>query len=200
MKRPFDIVGSALLLLVTAPLFAGIAVAVLVSSGRPIFFLHQRVGRHGRAFRCLKFRTMVVDAEMWLSRDDALGARHRAAGFKLPLREDPRVTPIGRFLRRTQLDELPQVWNVLVGQMSLVGPRPLVSEELAWFDDADRQRLLSVRPGIFGPWTARGRGRPGYPERAKLDLSYVDRAGLKEDLRLLVAHLPVVFRGQADDA
>ena len=188
------------MLLVTAPLFAGIAVAVLVSSGRPIFFLHQRVGRHGRAFRCLKFRTMVVDAELWLSRDDALGARHRAAGFKLPLREDPRVTPIGRFLRRTQLDELPQVWNVLVGQMSLVGPRPLVSEELAWFDDADRQRLLSVRPGIFGPWTARGRGRPGYPERAKLDLSYVDRVGLKEDLRLLVAHLPVVFRGQADDA
>jgi lipopolysaccharide/colanic/teichoic acid biosynthesis glycosyltransferase len=199
LKRSFDIFGAAIVLLVTAPLLAAISVAVLLSSGRPVLFRHRRVGKEGRAFLCLKFRTMVVDAETWLSRDDALSARHRAAGFKLPVREDPRVTPVGRLLRRTQLDELPQLWNVVVGEMSLVGPRPLVSEELVWFDEDEQRRLLSVRPGIFGPWTARGRGRPGYPERAKLDLSYVSRAGLKEDLRLLAAHVPVLLSGQSDD-
>lgn len=199
MKRFFDIIGSSTLLLATAPLMAVIAVGVRLSSGAPVFFRHARIGRAGRGFECLKFRTMVVGAEEWLVRDEALAKRHREEGFKLSLRHDPRVTSIGRLLRRTQLDELPQFWNVLVGDMSLVGPRPLVSDELEWFTEEECDRLLSVRPGIFGPWTAKGRRRPGYPERAQLDLSYTECAGLARDVQLLLAHLPVLLRGQGDD-
>ena len=199
LKRLFDILGASVLLLVSSPLVVGIAVLIGVSTGLPIFFRHERVGRQGTVFHCLKFRTMVVDAEEWLSRDDGLNARHREAGYKLPLSEDPRVTSIGRLLRRSQLDELPQLWNVIVGDMSLVGPRPLVDEELSWYEGEARGKLLSVRPGIFGPWTALGRSRPGYPERAQLDLSYVDNTSVLHDLRLLSAHVPVVLRGQSDD-
>lgn len=199
VKRFFDIFGSCVCLVATAPLVAVIAVAVWLSSGAPIFFRHGRIGREGRRFECLKFRTMVVGAEEWLERDETLAKQHREEGFKLPLRDDPRITSIGRFLRRTQLDELPQFWNVLVGEMSLVGPRPLVLEELEWFTEEERELLLSVRPGIFGPWTAKGRDRPGYPERAQLDLSYTRRTGPARDARLLLAHLPVVLRGQGDD-
>ena len=199
MKRFFDIIGSSTLLLATAPLMAVIAVGVRLSSGAPVFFRHARIGRAGRGFECLKFRTMVVGAEEWLVRDEALAKQHREEGFKLSLRHDPRVTSIGRLLRRTQLDELPQFWNVLVGDMSLVGLRPLVSDELEWFTEEECDRLLSVRPGIFGPWTAKGRRRPGYPERAQLDLSYTECAGLARDVQLLLAHLPVLLRGQGDD-
>lgn len=199
VKRFFDILGSSTSLLVTAPLIAAIAIAVRLGSGAPIFFGHGRIGRAGRRFECLKFRTMVVGAEEWLVRDETLARQHREEGFKLALRDDPRVTSIGRLLRRTQLDELPQLWNVLVGEMSLVGPRPLVSEELEWFTEEEQERLLSVRPGIFGPWTAKGRGRPGYPERAQLDLSYTDCTDAGRDVRLLLAHVPVLLRGQADD-
>ena len=200
LKRFFDILASSVFLIGTMPLLAVIAVTVRLSSGAPVFFRHGRIGRAGRHFECLKFRTMVVGAEEWLERDAALARQHREQGFKLSLRDDPRVTPFGRLLRRTQVDELPQLWNVLVGDMSLVGPRPLVMEELEWFNEDERGRLLSVRPGIFGPWTAKGRGRPGYPERAQLDLSYTDCADLARDLRLLLAHLPVVLKGQADDS
>ncbi|MDE3004263.1 MAG: sugar transferase [Gemmatimonadota bacterium] len=199
MKRFFDILGSSVLLVGAVPLLAVIAVAARLGSGAPVFFRHERIGRDGRSFECLKFRTMVVDAEEWLERDETLARQHREEGFKLSLRDDPRITSIGRLLRRTQLDELPQLWNVLVGDMSLVGPRPLVTEELEWFTEDERRRLLSVRPGIFGPWTAKGRRRPGYPERAQLDLSYTDCAGPARDFRLLLAHVPVVLRGQGDD-
>jgi len=199
VKRFFDILGASALLIATAPLLVAIAIAVGLGSGAPVFFRHGRIGRAGRRFECLKFRTMVVGAEEWLSRDEALAKQHREEGFKLALRDDPRVTSVGRFLRRTQLDELPQLWNVLVGDMSLVGPRPLVSEEFEWFTEEERDRLLSVRPGIFGPWTAKGRGRPSYPERAQLDLSYTDEAGPARDVRLLIAHLPVLLKGQGDD-
>lgn len=199
LKRLFDILGASVLLLVSSPLLIGIAVLIGLSTGLPIFFRHERVGRRGGSFYCLKFRTMVVDAEGWLFRDHGLKARHREAGFKLPLSEDPRVTSIGRLLRRSQLDELPQLWNVIVGDMSLVGPRPLVDEELSWYEGEARGKLLSVRPGIFGPWTALGRRRPGYPERAQLDLGYVDNTSFLKDLRLLSAHVPVVLRGQSDD-
>ena len=143
---------------------------------------------------------MIVGAEEWLSRDEKLSVRHREQGFKLPVCEDPRITSIGRILRRSQLDELPQLWNVLMGEMSLVGPRPLVAEELCWFNTEDTKQLLSVRPGIFGPWTAQGRRRPSYPSRAELDLSYVkEGSSVLKDAALLLRHVPVVLRGQSEE-
>ena len=200
MKRLFDIIAALALIALSAPLFLGIALLIVVLSGRPVLFRHRRVGRAGQPFSCLKFRTMVIGAEDWLSEDERLLAEHRKNGFKLPLAQDPRVTSVGRFLRRTQLDELPQLWNVITGDMSLVGPRPLVEEELGWFEGDTAHQLLTVRPGIFGPWTALGRRRPGYPERAEVDLSYVGRASLIGDLGLILAHVPVLLQGQSDDS
>ena len=199
MKRVFDIVLAVALGLIAAPLIIGVAVAILVFSRGPVLFRHRRMGRGGRSFDCLKFRTMVVDAEEWLARDEGLRAEHRNGGFKLPLERDPRVTAVGRIIRRAQLDELPQLWNVLVGDMSLVGPRPLVEEELCWYPGDAETRLLSVRPGILGPWTAMGRRRPGYPERAEIDLGYASGSSLSRDLALIVAHFPVLLQGQAEN-
>ena len=200
VKRLFDIVAALAMIALSAPLLLGAALIIVLFSGRPVFFRHQRVGRWGQSFHCLKFRTMVPGAEEWLSEDEQLLAEHRKNGFKLPLGKDPRVTKVGHFLRRTQLDELPQLWNVVVGDMSLVGPRPLVEEELFWFDGGSAEQLLSVRPGIFGPWTALGRRRPGYPERADVDLGYVGRVSLLGDLGLLLAHIPVLLQGQSDES
>ncbi len=200
MKRLFDILASLALIALSAPLFLGIALTNAVLSGRPVFFRHRRVGRGGKTFQCLKFRTMVIGAEDWLSENEQLMAEHRMNGFKLPLARDPRVTNVGRFLRRTQLDELPQLWNVIAGDMSLVGPRPLVEEELGWFEGDAAKRLLSVRPGILGPWTALGRRRPGYPERADVDLSYVGKTSLLRDVGLILAHVPVLLQGQSDES
>ncbi len=139
---------------------------------------------------------MVEDAEEWLEQDPELKARHRKEGFKLPRCEDPRVTAAGRFLRYSHLDELPQLLNVIRGDMSLVGPRPVVEEELAHYGDRAGE-LLSVRPGIFGPWTALGKRRPGYPERAEVELTYPRAApGLMGDLKLLVRNIPVLLQGQ----
>jgi len=195
LKRTFDIVTSLALLVLSLPLFVVVALAVKLTSRGPVLFGHARCGRYGRDFRCLKFRTMVEDAEAWLERDPDLAAAHREHGFKLPLRADPRVTPVGRVLRFTHLDELPQLLNVVKGDMSLVGPRPIVDEELAWYGDRTAE-LLSVRPGVFGPWTGQGKRRVAYPERAEVELGYVRNAGLLADCLILLKHLPVLMRGQ----
>ncbi|HEX6939830.1 MAG TPA: sugar transferase [Longimicrobiales bacterium] len=196
-RRAADILGASILLVLTAPLLAAAALAVVIGSGRPVLFGHVRLGRGGRPFRCWKLRTMVVDAEAQLERDAALRRRYIECGFKIPLSEDPRVTRVGRWLRRTHLDELPQLFNVLRGEMSLVGPRPIVRDELEWFG-ADAAVLLSEKPGIFGEWASRGRRRPGYPERARLELQYVRNRTLGRDLRILLRSIPAVFGGQGD--
>ncbi|HEX7120119.1 MAG TPA: sugar transferase [Longimicrobiales bacterium] len=196
-RRAVDVVGAAVLLALTAPLLAFGALLVLVGSGRPVLFGHVRLGRGGRSFRCWKLRTMVVDAEARLERDPALRRRYVEHDFKLPLAEDPRVTRVGRWLRRTHLDELPQLVNVLRGEMSLVGPRPIVRDELEWFG-SEAAVLLSEKPGIFGEWSSRGRRRPGYPERARLELYYVRNRTLGRDLRILLRSIPAVFAGQGD--
>ncbi len=194
-KRALDVVGAAALLVLTAPLVALCAVLLKLSSRGSVLFGHRRCGRNGEAFECLKFRTMVEDAEKWLDEDGHLRAAHRRNGFKLPTDDDPRVTRLGRLLRRTHLDELPQLLNVLRGEMSLVGPRPIVEEELEIYGDRGEE-LLSVRPGIFGPWTALGRRRPQYPERCNVELSYGFSASLRRDVGLLLRNLVVVLKGQ----
>lgn len=200
LRRVADVTLASALLVVTLPLLALSALAVLVSSGRPVFYGHERVGRDGATFRCWKLRTMRVDAEARLRADPELHDRYVANGYKLPPGKDPRVTRVGDWLRRSYLDELPQLFNVIGGSMSLIGPRPVVREELEEFQELEEfgggvELLLSVRPGIFGAWTSRGHHRPHYPERARLELDYLRSRSLRRDVVIMARSLPVVLRG-----
>lgn len=196
LRRGLDVAVAAVLLAFALPLGVLGALAVLLFSGRPVFYGHARIGRHGRVFRCWKLRTMEVGAEERLRLDPSLRTRYRTNGYKLP--SDPRTTLPGRWLRRAYLDELPQLVNVLAGSMSLVGPRPVVAQELEEYGTGIPD-LLSVRPGIFGAWNSLGRRRPGYPERARIELEYVRTRTLRRDLAILLRSLPVVIRGFPGD-
>jgi exopolysaccharide biosynthesis polyprenyl glycosylphosphotransferase len=192
LKRTLDVVLSVLLMIVLAPLLLAVAVAVRVNSPGPIVFGQRRLGRHGRMFRCLKFRSMYVDAEQRLRADRRLYGQYVRNNFKLPEETDSRVTPVGRFLRRTSLDELPQLWNVLRGEMSLVGPRPIVPEELAHYNESS-PLLLSLRPGLTGSWQVNGRSSVPYPERAWMELEYVQNWTIGTDVELLIRTVPAVL-------
>jgi exopolysaccharide production protein ExoY len=187
LKRAFDLVGAAGLLAALLPVFALLAVLVKADGG-PALFAHERVGRGGRRFGCLKFRSMVVDSAERLEALLAADADARAEwdGTR-KLKRDPRVTPIGRFLRATSLDELPQLINVLRGEMSLVGPRPVLAAELAaHYGPAAAAQYASVRPGITGLWQVSGRCETSYAARVALDLRYVANPSLLSDLRILL--------------
>jgi len=190
-RRAIDLAGALLALGALSPLFAAVALAVWWKIGRPIIFVHRRLGRAGRPFRLYKFRSMRADAEQALRASPEAYRRYVDWNFKLP--DDGRITPLGRFLRRASLDELPQLWNVLKGDMSLVGPRPIVPEEIAQYGDYGRM-LLRVKPGLTGLWQVSGRSEIGYPERARLDLQYVGGRSLERDLRILIRTLPAVIR------
>jgi len=191
MKRFVDVGLSGVGLLVLSPLLLVISVAIAIESRGPVLFRHWRVGRGGRGFHCLKFRTMETDAEQRLRRDPELWASYRENGFRIPDDADPRVTGLGRWLRRTSLDELPQLINVFLGDMSLVGPRPIVHEELEHYAGSERL-LLSVRPGLTGLWAVSGRHRLGYPERANVELGYVRTWSLSGDAGIVVRTLRAV--------
>jgi lipopolysaccharide/colanic/teichoic acid biosynthesis glycosyltransferase len=171
--------------------------AIRLESRGPALFRHRRAGRHGVVFQCLKLRTMRVDAEAVLQSDGAMYEAYLQNHYKLPDDSDPRITRLGRLLRRTSLDELPQFWNVLVGDMSLVGPRPVVAEELSLYGE-DSALLLSVRPGLTGAWAVGGRHGVGYPERCELELRYVREWTLRTDLRILARTVNAVV--QPNDA
>jgi lipopolysaccharide/colanic/teichoic acid biosynthesis glycosyltransferase len=192
-KRAFDIVAALLGLVLVAPLLCLLSVLICLESPGPPLFRHQRVGRGGRRFGCLKLRTMRRDAEQLLRASPALYDEYRRHHFKIPEDRDPRTTRIGRWLRRTSLDELPQLWNVLVGDMSLVGPRPIVAEELALYHGSHTQ-LLSMRPGITGAWAVSGRNCIGYPERCEVELRYVREWNAWMDARILLATVSTVLR------
>jgi len=180
-KRAIDILTSAMLLLLFAPLFVAVAIAVRLSSPGPIFFRHKRLGKGGREFWCVKFRTMVVDAEAQLERDPELRKRFQE---RFKLKNDPRVTRVGAFLRKTSLDELPQLLLVLRGDMSLIGPRPIVRAEIDKYG-VHYEKLLSVKPGLSGMWQAFGRSDISYDERIQMDLHYIEYRSLRLDLMLL---------------
>jgi lipopolysaccharide/colanic/teichoic acid biosynthesis glycosyltransferase len=195
LKRALDLFGAAALLAVLAVPLVLIALLVRVDGG-PALFAHRRIGRGGVPFRCLKFRTMVPDAEArlaaLLATDPAARAEWEATR---KLRDDPRITRIGRFLRASSLDELPQLINVLRGEMSLVGPRPVPEAELAACYGAAAEHYKSVRPGITGLWQVSGRSDTSYADRVALDVAYVTRPSLREDLRILLrTPLVVLFR------
>jgi exopolysaccharide biosynthesis polyprenyl glycosylphosphotransferase len=188
-KRGLDIAGASLLTLLALPLLAALAVAIKLDSRGPVFFHQERIGRGGNRFRLLKLRTMVLDAE---TRRAELFAQSKEPGW-LHLDHDPRITRVGRLLRLTSLDELPQLWNVLKGDMSLVGPRPLVAEEDRMVDDWARGRL-DLTPGITGLWQVLGRTSIPFEEMVKLDYLYVTNWSLWGDVRLILRTLPVVLR------
>jgi lipopolysaccharide/colanic/teichoic acid biosynthesis glycosyltransferase len=189
-KRGVDVTVSAALLLLTLPVFVVVALLIKATSRGPVFFRHRRLGRGGREFGCLKFRTMVVDAEEQLKRDDLL--RHKfEQDFKI--KDDPRITRVGRILRKTSLDELPQLWHVLSGGMSLIGPRPIVRPELGKYSIYGN-KLLMVKPGLSGLWQVCGRSDTTYPQRVMMDMHYIDHRSLALDIRLLLLTLVAVAR------
>jgi lipopolysaccharide/colanic/teichoic acid biosynthesis glycosyltransferase len=193
VKRLLDVVGALVALVVFAPALVVLAILIKLDSPGPVFFTQARLGIGGREFRCLKLRTMCAGAEALLDGDPALRAEYLANGFKLPTHADRRVTTLGRVLRTTSLDELPQFWNVLRGEMSLVGPRPIVPDELAHYGP-NHAVLCSVRPGVTGAWAVGGRSRIGYPERATIELDYVRGWSLRRDFRILLRTVGVVVQ------
>lgn len=191
-KRALDIAGSAFALLLLSPLLCVIAVAVKLQDRGPVFFAQTRVGRYGREFKMFKFRSMWPDAEKRLAA--ILQQNQHQEGVTFKIRNDPRVTPIGRYLRRFSLDELPQFYNVLIGDMSLVGPRPPVPREVAQYTLSDRRRL-AVKPGITCLWQISGRAEIDFSGQVKLDVNYIENQSLKQDLRILVKTVPAVIFG-----
>lgn len=184
IKRLLDVSGAVVLLALALPLFLLVAIAIRLESRGPVFFAHRRLGRGGRHFDCLKFRSMREDAEQVLFGDRRLRHEYVSGHFKVPVHADPRITRVGRWLRRSSVDELPQLLNVLRGEMSLVGPRPIVALEATHYGDALGE-LLSVRPGLTGAWAVGGRNALGYPDRAAVELGYVRSWSLARDLRIL---------------
>ena len=191
-KRLIDVVGSLLGLVVLGPLLMlPLAIIIKLTSPGPILFRQRRSGLHGRLFTMYKFRSMVTNAEMLRAELDAFNEQ---AGPVFKMKDDPRVTKVGRFLRLTSLDELPQLWNVIRGEMSLVGPRPPIPSEVEHYDPWHRRRL-SMKPGITCLWQISGRNNIAFDQWMKLDLQYIDNWSLWLDLKILARTFPVVLTG-----
>jgi lipopolysaccharide/colanic/teichoic acid biosynthesis glycosyltransferase len=189
VKRLMDVIGAIVGLVVLSPLHIGIATAILVTSGRPIFFRQVRVGRDGIPFKFVKFRTMTrnADEERHLVID-----LNEADGPVFKIRDDPRVTPLGRFLRRYSLDELPQLVHVLTGEMSLVGPRPPLPDEVNLYTTWELQRLR-VKPGLTCKWQVSGRSDVGFGSWVDLDVEYIQHWNLRSDMKLILKTIPAVL-------
>jgi exopolysaccharide biosynthesis polyprenyl glycosylphosphotransferase len=193
VKRAIDLVGTTFGLILLSPILLGVAVLILVRDGRPVLFRQPRAGLHGRPFMCVKFRTMERDADARRGDLRAFNEVSGDASFKMT--SDPRVTPLGRVLRRTSLDELPQLWNVLLGDMSLVGPRPHPFDDVAGYADWHRRRL-SMKPGLTGLWQIGARTDPDFDRWVEKDLEYIDRWSLWLDLRVLMLTIPALIRAE----
>ena len=191
LKRELDVFLAALLLAIFSPLMLAVAIAVKLDSDGQVLYRCRRLGKRGQLFTCYKFRTMVPGAHAMRGRLARLNECERIL-FKI--REDPRITPLGKFLRKYSLDELPQLWNVLVGDMSLVGPRPPLPEEYEQYSVEYRQRLR-VKPGITGLWQVTARQNPSFDVYMRLDLQYVENWSLWWDLKILVQTIPAVLQG-----
>jgi exopolysaccharide biosynthesis polyprenyl glycosylphosphotransferase len=191
LKRAFDIAVSASALVVCAPVFLIVAALIKLDSKGPVFFRQKRSGLNGREFQMLKFRSMVTDAEEQLK---VLEAKNEMSGPVFKIKDDPRVTGIGRFIRKTSIDELPQFWNVLVGDMSVVGPRPLF--DVKHYDERWQVRRVSVKPGITCTWQISGRNEVDFSTWMKLDLDYIDGWSLGLDIKIFLKTIPAVLLGR----
>ncbi|MFY9688567.1 MAG: sugar transferase [Candidatus Acidiferrales bacterium] len=204
VKRSIDILGSGMLLLILLPALAIIALAVKLSSHGPVIFEQERLGQFGRRFKCLKFRTMYTNNDAKIHREYVQSfiagktepqENREAEPAVYKIQNDPRITPVGKFLRKTSLDEFPQFWNVLRGDMSLVGPRPPVPYEFEVYDHWHRRRVLEVKPGVTGLWQVSGRSRTCFDDMVRLDLRYAQRWSLWLDLKILLATPRAVLMG-----
>jgi len=192
LKRISDIMLSSLILLLAAPLMLIVALLIRMISPGPAFFKQKRLGQAGREFWCYKFRSMVVDAEVQLQRHPDL---HKQFEENYKIKHDPRVTRFGAFLRKTSLDELPQLFNILRGDLSLVGPRPIVPSERAKYGEY-AEKLLSIKPGLSGLWQVYGRSDTTYDQRIQMDMTYIANQSLWLDLKLMALTVYVVIKGR----
>ena len=193
LKRSFDIVFSALALVLLFPLFLVVAILIKATSRGPVFFVQIRVGRYGRLFPFYKFRSMYRDAEK--RKADLLEQNQSADGVIFKMKKDPRITPIGRIIRRTSIDELPQFLNVFFGDMSLVGPRPPVPAEVSQYSLEDRKRLM-VKPGLTCLWQVSGRSDIPFKQQVRLDKEYIRSQSLWRDLVILLRTVPAILSGK----
>lgn len=193
-KRLTDIVLSLLALIGFSPVFLGVWIANRFGDNKgPLFFKQTRIGKNGKPFKMYKFRSMIVNADEILHSNIELYEKYVENNYKLEPDEDPRITKLGRWLRRTSIDEIPQFINILKGDMSIVGPRPVVKEELKEYGDRV-DKFLSVKPGAMGLWQASGRSNIGYPERCDLELSYVDKASYWYDVKIMFKNIISIFK------
>ncbi len=190
LKRCIDRIGAAVGLLLLSPLFAFLAALIKLESRGPVLFSQTRIGLAGEPFRCWKFRSMYVDAEQ--RKEELLAQNEMAGGTTFKMKKDPRITRVGAFIRKASIDELPQLWNVFRGDMSLVGPRPPVPREVDQYTARERLRLF-VKPGITCIWQVSGRSDIPFPEQVMLDIEYIQKRSLWMDIKLLVRTLPAVL-------
>ncbi|CDZ80587.1 UDP-glucose:undecaprenyl-phosphate glucose-1-phosphate transferase [Candidatus Rubidus massiliensis] len=193
-KRFFDIVFSSFALLFSFPILVLVGLLIFFTSRGKIVYSHERVGRGGKSFFCYKFRTMYADADVRLKKILTENPSYRLEWEKSrKLKNDPRITPIGKFLRKTSLDEFPQFWNVLKGDMSIVGPRPVVKDEVIHHINHNAPIILSFRPGITGLWQVSGRSDTSYEKRVELDLSYIKNYSLINDVKIILKTIPALI-------
>ncbi|QIL50783.1 sugar transferase [Weissella coleopterorum] len=194
-KRFVDISVSLFALIMLSPIFLVVTCFYLVGRNRgPVFYKQTRIGEYGKPFEIYKFRSMVVGAEKRLYQNPELYQKFVNNGYKLPTNEDPRITRFGAFLRKTSLDEIPQFLNILIGDMTVIGPRPIVPSELCEYETVARvDKLLSVRPGAMGLWQGSGRSEIQYPQRADIELMYVDHQSLWFDFIVLFKNFVAIF-------
>lgn len=193
LKRCLDVLVSLAALVLLSPLLALVALAIKATDGGPVLFWQTRVGRHGREFRFPKFRSMAVDAEA--RKSALLASNQHGAGVTFKMKRDPRITPVGRLIRKLSIDELPQLFLVLIGEMSLVGPRPPVPSEVGRYSLSDRRRL-EVRPGLTCIWQVSGRSDIPFERQVALDVEYIESRGMWVDLGLLLRTVPAVLLGR----
>ncbi len=193
LKRTVDIIGSLLGLIILSPIFFILSIVVKADSPGPIFFAHKRLGYNGNLIRIYKFRTMVINAEELLNNLSPEQKEEFAKNFKLE--SDPRITKVGNFLRKSSLDELPQLLNILKGELSIVGPRPIVEKELKNYGIYG-EKLLSVKPGLTGNWQANGRSDTTYEERVEMDMQYIDNRSIFMDIKIIFKTFSAVIKKQ----
>lgn len=189
-KRTLDIVASVIGLIVLSPVFLIVSLAIKAEDRGPIFYSQVRLGKGQRPFKMWKFRSMIVDADKKLEK---LLKQNEVEGAMFKMKEDPRITKVGRFTRKHSLDELPQLWNVLIGEMSLVGPRPPLEREVADYSEYDKQRLI-VKPGCTGFWQVTARNDVDFEGMVNLDLEYIERSGVLFDIGILFRTVAIVFK------
>lgn len=193
-KRLTDIVLSIIALICFSPIFLVVWIMSLFGENKgPVFFKQTRIGKNGKPFKIYKFRSMIVNADEILHANPELYQKYVNNNYKLEPEEDPRVTRLGHWLRKTSIDEIPQFINILRGEMSIIGPRPVVKEELVEYGDRV-DKFLSVKPGAMGLWQASGRSNIGYPERCDLELSYVDHASYWFDVKIMFKNIISIFK------